>query len=185
MMIHETAADPLPVVHSRHNTRWLTMCGLFMAMNVALSSFGLPVPGGHLYLNDIVIVTAALVLDPAGAFLVGGVGAFLGDFFFYPLPMFVSLVTHGLQAMAISYISHHCFKSSRFLSVAAAVLVGAIIMVVGYSLGRAYVYSTPAYAWIKLPFEILQALFGVICGPFLVWRLHLSEKIQKLIDGKY
>lgn len=185
MMIHETAADPLPVMHSRHNTRWLTICGLFMAMNVALSSFGLPVPGGHLYLNDIVIVTAALVLDPAGAFLVGGVGAFLGDFFFYPLPMFVSLATHGLQAMAISYISRHCFKSSRFLSVAAAVLAGAIIMVVGYSLGRAYVYSTPAYAWIKLPFEILQALFGVICGPFLVWRLHLAERIQKLIDGKY
>lgn len=185
MMIHETAADPLPVVHSRHNTRWLTICGLFMAMNVALSSFGLPVPGGHLYLNDIVIVTAALVLDPAGAFLVGGVGAFLGDFFFYPLPMFVSLATHGFQAMAISYISRHCFKSSRFLSVAAAVLVGAIIMVVGYSLGRAYVYSTPAYAWIKLPFEILQALFGVICGPFLVWRLHLVEKVKKLIDGKY
>ena len=37
---------------------------------------------------------AALSLDPLGAFLVGGVGAFLGDFFFYPLPMFVSLATH-------------------------------------------------------------------------------------------
>lgn len=67
-MIHENCIDPLPAVQSRHNTRWLTICGLFMAMNVALSSFGLPVPGGHLYLNDIIIVTAALILDPAVPF---------------------------------------------------------------------------------------------------------------------
>ena len=71
-----------------------------MAMNVALSSFGVPVPGGHLYLNDIVICLAAILFDPVAAFMVGGVGAFLGDLFFYPTPMFVSLVTHGLQAVA-------------------------------------------------------------------------------------
>ena len=84
-MTHETVSPSLPAAGIRHNTRWLTICGLMMAMNIGLSSFGLPVPGGHLYLNDIIIVTAALILDPAGAFLVGGVGAFLGDFFFYPM----------------------------------------------------------------------------------------------------
>ncbi|MCI5517490.1 MAG: ECF transporter S component, partial [Roseburia sp.] len=44
-----------------------------MALNIALSSFGVPVPGGHFYLNDIVICTAAILLDPFSAFLVGGV----------------------------------------------------------------------------------------------------------------
>ena len=124
-----------------------------------------------------------------GAFLVGGVGAFLGDFFFYPLPMFVSLVTHGLQAMAISYIAHHAFPAKPKLSTVIAVLVGAVIMVVGYFLYElplfGYVYSTPAYAWIKLPYEILQALFGVIVGPFLVWKWKLNEHAKKLIDGKW
>ena len=75
----------------RYKARWLTVCGFLMAMNTVLSSFNIPVPGGHFYLNDVIIVAAALSLDPLGAFLVGGVGAFLGDFFFYPLPMFVSL----------------------------------------------------------------------------------------------
>ena len=28
----------------------LTITAVFMAMNIALSSFGIPVPGGHLYL---------------------------------------------------------------------------------------------------------------------------------------
>ena len=35
-------------------------------------------------------------------------------------------------------------------------------MVVGYTLGRAFVYSTPEYSIIKLPFEIVQAAFGAV-----------------------
>ena len=53
------------------------------ALTVVLSSFSIPVPGGHLYLNDTVICFAALAFDPFSAFIVGGIGAFLGDFFFY------------------------------------------------------------------------------------------------------
>ena len=91
----------------RAPVRWLTVTAVFMAMNIALSSFGDAGAGlGHLYLNDIVICTAAILLDPVGAFAVGGLGAFLGDMFFYPAPMFVSLVTHGLQAAVISLCAH-------------------------------------------------------------------------------
>lgn len=75
----------------------LAICitALFMALNIMMSSFGLPVPGGHLYLNDVIICTAAILLDdPKAAFIVGGVGAFLGDLFFYPTPIsFLWLLT--------------------------------------------------------------------------------------------
>ena len=92
---------------TKRNTVWLCTTAMFMALNVVMSSFGVPVPGGHLYMNDIIICTAAIILDPFAAFMVGGVGAFLGDLFFYPLPMFVSLATHGLQAVVISVFSHY------------------------------------------------------------------------------
>lgn len=139
----------------RHEpVRWLTVTAVFMAMNIALSSFGMPVPGGHLYLNDIMICTAAILLDPIGAFAVGGIGAFLGDMFFYPAPMFVSLVTHGLQAAVISLCAHG-LPQKRFDGAVLGVTLGALIMVVGYSLGRAFIYSTPEYAMLKLPFQIL------------------------------
>ena len=82
----------------KRTTVWLCTTAVFMGMNIALSSFGVPVPGGHLYMNDIVICTAAILFDPLAAFLVGGVGAFLGDMLFYPVAMFVSLATHGLYA---------------------------------------------------------------------------------------
>lgn len=162
----------------------LTTTALLMAMNVALSSFGVPVPGGHLYLNDIVICLAAILLNPFEAFIVGGVGAFLGDFFFYPAPMFVSLVTHGLQAVVISLISHKVMQKKPRLASGIGVAVGAVIMVVGYSLGRAFVYSTPEYALLKLPFQILQASVGAVLGMILCWQCGIHTLFNKMINAK-
>lgn len=166
-----------------YSVQWMAVTGMFLAMNVALSSFGVPVPGGHLYLNDVVICTAAILLDPFGAFVVGGVGAFLGDFFFYPTPMFVSLVTHGVQAVVISLLSHRLWedrKDRKALASAVAVAVGAVIMVVGYSLGRAFIYSTPEYAILKLPFQILQAVVGAVASIILCYQFRLLELYHRL-----
>ena len=121
---------------------WLTMTALFMAMVVVLSmsALSIPVPGGHLYFNDVVIDTAAMLMDPLSAFIACGVGAFLGDLLFYPAPMFVSLITHGLQALVISLLCRK-LRMKQPLACAIAVLAGAIVMVVGYTLGRAFVYT--------------------------------------------
>ncbi len=148
----------------------ITTASVFMALNIAMSAVGIPVPGGHLYLCDAVICLAAILLDPFEAFVVGGVGSFLGDMLFYPLPMFVSLVTHGLQAVVISLISHKTFRSNPRLASTIGVAVGAVIMVTGYTLGKIYVYSTFEYAMIKLPYEIAQAALGAFLGMFLCWK---------------
>ena len=154
---------------------------MFMALNVAMSSFGVPVPGGHFYLNDIIICTASIILDPFAAFVVGGVGAFLGDLFFYPTPMFVSLITHGLQAVIISVFSHRILKTHPVLSSGIGVTLGAVIMVVGYSLGRAFIYSTPEYAVLKLPYQILQAVVGAVFGMVLCWKCGVYKLYHKEI----
>ena len=166
---------------TKRNTVWLCTTAMFMALNVVMSSFGVPVPGGHLYMNDIIICTAAIILDPFAAFMVGGVGAFLGDLFFYPLPMFVSLVTHGLQAVVISVFSHYIMKDHPVLASGIGVTVGAVIMVVGYSLGRAFIYSTPEYALLKLPYQILQAAVGAVVGMLLCWRCGINNLYNKVI----
>lgn len=162
---------------------WLTVTAMLMGMVIVLSMsvLSVPVPGGHLYFNDVVIDTAALLMDPVAAFLIGGVGAFLGDMLFYPAPMFVSLVTHGLQAVVVSLLSRK-LRLKKPLADAVALLVGAVIMVLGYTLGRAFVYSTPEYALMKLPFQCLQAGVGavmawVLCGPMgLSHRFHRTMK---------
>ena len=157
---------------------------MLMALNVAMSSFGVPVPGGHLYMNDIVICLAAIILDPFAAFMVGGVGAFLGDLFFYPLPMFVSLVTHGLQAVVISVFSHYVMKKHPIISSGIGVAIGAVIMVVGYSIGRAFIYSTPEYAILKLPYQILQAVVGAILGMIICYKCGIYKLYNKTM-AKY
>lgn len=159
--------------------RWLTVTAMLMALNIALSSFGVPVPGGHLYLNDIVICTAGILLDPLGAFAVGGIGAFLGDFFFYPTPMFVSLVTHGIQAVVISLCAHRTFRDQRLAGAALGVSLGAVIMVVGYSLGRAFLYASPEVALLKLPYQILQAVVGALAALLLCFKGRLLQVWEK------
>lgn len=170
--------------HKKKTTVWLCTTAMLMAMNVAMSSFGVPVPGGHLYMNDVIICTAAIMLDPFAAFMVGGVGAFLGDLFFYPTPMFVSLVTHGVQAVVISLCSRYMLKKHPVLASGIGVAIGAVIMVVGYSLGRAFIYSMPEYAVLKLPYQILQAVVGAVMGMLLCWKCGIRKLYQKMISEK-
>ena len=60
------------------------------------------------------------------------------------------------------------------------VVLGAIIMVIGYTLGSAFVYSTPEYAIIKLPFEILQAGIGAVMGMVLCFSRNLAQRFEKI-----
>lgn len=126
-------------------------------------------------MNDVVICTAAILMDPLAAFLVGGVGAFLGDLLFYPTPMFVSLATHGLQAVVISLFAHRVMKKHPAVASGIGVTLGALIMVAGYSLGRAFIYSTPEYALLKLPYQFLQAGVGAVVGMLLCWKCGLRR----------
>lgn len=160
----------------------ITFTAMFLALNIALSSFGVPVPGGHFYLNDVVICVAAILLNPFYAFVVGGIGSFLGDFFFYPTPMFVSLVTHGLQAVVISLFVHKLFVRKEQTGAIIGVAIGAVIMVVGYSLGRAFIYSTPEYALLKLPYQILQAAIGAVAGVILCYPAGLKKIYQRIFE---
>ena len=62
------------VKENKIRTKDLTVTALLMALNIIMSTsvLSVPVPGGHMYLNDVIIVTAAILLEPFFAFLVGG-----------------------------------------------------------------------------------------------------------------
>ena len=170
--------------NAKITTLRLTTAAVFKAMTIALSSFGIPVPGGHLYLCDVAICLGAILLNPLEAFIVGGVGSFLGDMLFYPAPMFVSLATHGLQAVVISLISHKTLKNRPQLASGIGVTVGAVIMVIGYTLGKTFVYSTFEYAMIKLPYEIAQGAIGAILGMVLCWKCGIHKLFNNMITSR-
>lgn len=161
------------------SARKICYVALFMALNIGLSSFGIPVPGGHLYLCDVVICFGALLFDPFSAFLIGGLGSFIGDIIFYPPAMFVTLVTHGLQAVAISLIVGKKVVRPPVWRSIIALFVGCVIMVVGYTLGSAYFYGTPEYAVIKIPYEAAQSLLGAVAAGLLFYKTPLRGLILR------
>lgn len=164
--------------------RNLCLTAMLMALNVAFCTVSIPVPGGHLYMCDIVICTASILLNPLSAFAVGGVGALIGDLFFNPDAMYVSLLSHGVQAILISLFSHTVCKKyeKRALWSGIGVTLGAIVMVIGYTLGRAFVYRTPEYAILKLPYEILQAALGAAVAMILCYKCGLVKLYNKQMN---
>lgn len=156
---------------------WLTMTALFMAMVVVLSmsALSIPVPGGHLYFNDVVIDTAAMLMDPLSAFIACGVGAFLGDLLFYPAPMFVSLITHGLQALVISLL---CRKDQPLLALLSFLLAEAV-MVLGYFLLEWALYGVASAAAAIGP-NVVQGIAGVLIGMLCLLITPRLERVAKL-----
>ncbi len=171
---------------TKYSVKWMTVCAMLMAVNVVLSSrpLSIPVPGGAMYLNDAVITLAACLLDPLGAFVVGGLGALLGDLLFYPAPAVTSLLTHGVQAVVIALLVGMAAKTEKQklpVAIGAAAL-GVVINVVGYTLGRTFLYSTWEYAVMKLPFQCLQAAVGSALGVVLAFPLGLRKAYRKIVQ---
>lgn len=162
------------------SARRLTISALFMTATLILSSsiLSIPVPGGHFYINGIVIFLVGLLFPPLEAVIVAGIGSFLGDFFFYPAPMFVTLVTHGLQVLAISWLVGPKATKASKSRVWFAMSVGAIIDIVGYGLGRAFVYANPQYAILKLPFDVLAVLLSMVVVSVIYFKTSLFKDFQ-------
>lgn len=160
--------------------RKITFAALMMALNVAFSCYPLPLGVTNLYLTDIAVCVAGIILPPLLAFVAGGVGAFLGDVFFYPKAMFVTLAVRTVQVVLISVFSHYIMKKKPALSSFIGCIIGAIIMAGGYSFLGAIIYgnlptigAAMEYALVKLPFEALQATVGVTVAIPLCYKFRL------------
>ena len=69
----------------------------------------------------------------------------------------------------------------NFPGVLGATVLGALIAIAGYTLGKVYVYSTWEYAMLKLPFEILQAFIGSAIGLFLWKNRKWGQMIRRFL----
>jgi hypothetical protein len=57
-------------------------------------------------------------------------------------------------------------------------------MVVGYTLGKTFVYSTFEYAMIKLPYEIAQGTLGAVFGMMLCWRYGVKNLFDRYLGNE-
>lgn len=161
----------------------LAIASLFMALTILLSAsfMSIPVPGGHFYFNGIIIYLTALIFKPKEAIIISGFGSFLGDFFFYPEPMFVTLTTHSLQVLVIALlVAKHGLPAPKKV-VYPALLAGAIVDNLGYFLGRTFVYRTLEYAIIKIPFDLAATAMALIIVTTIYYKTSFLKQAKTFL----
>lgn len=144
---------------------WLTMTALFMAMVVVLSmsALSIPVPGGHLYFNDVVIDTAAV-----GSML----SDLIGGYMVYVLPTFL---IKGLVALVAWKL---CRKDQPLLALLSFLLAEAV-MVLGYFLLEWALYGIASAAAAIGP-NVVQGIAGVLIGMLCLLIAPRLERVAKL-----
>ena len=103
-----------------------------------------PGTGGYFNLGDIMVMLGGLLLGPVGGFFVGGVGSAIADIIGFPLFAPITLIVKGFEGMAVGYLGSQARKHVKLnVRDVIAVLVGAIIMLVGYFIGEVFFLEVP------------------------------------------
>ena len=98
--------------------------------------------------------------------------------------MWVTLVTHSLQVLAIALIVGGRLGELSKSRASLGLLLGAIIDLVGYGLGRAFIYGTPAYAIMKIPFDLVAAILGLGVAYYIYFHTSFVKQFKKTWEGK-
>ena len=167
----------------KFSVRRITFTAILTAINVILSSFHIPLVFANLYLTDVAVCLAGITLDPFSAIIAGGVGAFIGDFFFYPKAMIVTLIVRSVQSVVISVFSRYIMKNHPFISSLIGVFIGCFIMAIGYAYFAVFFYSTIEVAIFKLPEEFFQAAVGGALALLLCYKFRIREIFEKYFSG--
>jgi len=163
------------------SVRQITFTAAIMTINIVFSSFGVPVGFAHLYLTDIAVCMAGILLSPFYAIVAGGVGAFLGDVIFYPQAMVTTLITRTVQVAVISVFSHYILKEKPFVSSLIGCVIGAFIMALGYTFLGAVFYKTLEASIVKMPLEFLQAAVGVVVALLVCYKFKIRSRFEEFL----
>lgn len=167
-------------VPQRERIRLMCQSAMFMALIALTGAFSIPAGMAHIYLTDVFVCTAALLLPPVYGCAAGALGAFLGDMMFYPQAMLVTLITRFAQCLVIETARAKLLRGHRTAARVLAAALGAVIMVCGYTLGHMLMYGAAETAFVTyvLP-QVLQAAFGAFVGTVLCTVYRLGRRMSR------
>lgn len=145
------------------NIRTITLAALGAALvGVATSVLRFPIPLGYAHLGNCVILLFGVYSDPwVGAFA-GGIGSALSDLLGYPEWTLPTLIIKTLMGLSVSHLAkgqEGCLRAPRTLM---AVVVGIVIMVVGYFLGGSILYGSFITGAAQIPGLVMEGVVGII-----------------------
>ena len=173
----------------RQSIKKIVLCSMLAAL-CCLSSLVVQIPAplvGYLNLGDCVVLTAAFLLGPWYGALAAGIGSALADLlsgFVQYVP--ATFVIKGLVAMVAGLLFAALkSKASRpWLARLVGALLGECIMVVGYFAYEAWVLGYGLAAISGMPFNLIQAVLGIVTSLLLCALLLRIPGIERHLPGK-
>lgn len=145
--------------------RQLTLAALGAALVcVATSVIKFPIPLGYAHLGNCMILLFGVYCDPwVGAFA-GGVGSALSDLLGYPEWTIPTLIIKTLMGLLVSLLAKKRGEVPRLRSVRTflAVLVGIVIMVLGYFIGGSILYGSVITGAAQIPGLTAEGIVGIL-----------------------
>ena len=167
----------------KQNINKLVLTAAFAVLICVLTMFPkLPVPlanGGYIHMGDALIIVSAFILGPAYATVAAGIGSMLADCFsgyavYMPATLIIKAVVALVAALIFKSLKN---KKDKTILLLLAAVISELIMVLGYFLFEALLYSV-GVALVAAAFNLIQAASGVILGVIIV-KIILNNKTLK------
>ena len=173
-------------------TKWLTYTALMTALVVATGYIpGIPVLTGKIYWCDFAIFTAAYILDPLAAMIVGGVGTTFFDLFgingtaYNAIPSLIIHSMQGLFASLIFMVLRKYFNKAdinRREGVIAVIssILPALWVILGYFIKRiTWETLAPEVAVMKMPANVLQEVIGIAVAVIICYACRFKKQLKR------
>ena len=152
----------------------ISMIAIFTAINFVVTfwvQIPIPATGGYINIGDVTVMYAALLFGPIIGSIAGGLGPMLADIFTpYIIYAPATLIIKGIEGFLIGVISNpkDCKGRISYRDII-AVLIGGILIPLGYFIYEAYVISLGiSVALIEVPGNLFQFAFAAIVSILLV-----------------
>lgn len=176
-----------------NKTKNLIITGLMTAMTcIATMIVKVPSPtGGYIHLGDGLVLLSGILLGPIWGSLAAGLGSMLADILSsYAIYAPATFIIKALAALCGSLMFHfftkriHVLKLKPILVILAGI-VGGIIVTAGYFIFESTFMGMGAKtAFINIPFNIVQNIFGIMVSTLLYPVLTKVTVIKELSFAK-
>lgn len=168
----------------KNPTLWIAYTAVMTALT-AVAAIVISIPsleGGHTNLSDAIIFITAVLFDPIAAMIAGGLGTFLADLLLYPTTMLFSLLFHGVEGLVVGLLISFCSPKNgklQYVLNGVYMLIGGLLMMIGFYFAKAYSYGSPETALISLWRNALQVVISIAASYLLLYPLKLRKLINR------
>ena len=170
-------------------TKVIAFTSVFTALCTVATVFGFSSPQFYFNLGDTVIMISGVLFGPFVGLVVGGIGSFLADLAVYPATMFFTLIIKGIEGFIVGFLADVVQKKVKapklqIVFTILSMLLGGIIMMIGYFISQTFFYGTLATAVIALPLDALQAVSSVVLASIVLYALKTIRLKNKIFHQK-